>query len=245
MKTDQSDLTDPTDLCVLGEGMCFLKKGYVVFVTLLLMVSAMLIGPVAWRWGKREFVRIQSRGQWEKLCTSPSADVENGDPCGWLKIPSCGIDTVVLLGGSKANLAKSVCMESVGQGCGCVGEVDSGISNNQIVHESFGPSVLLRSPAHSAGCTGRQSLRVLSGHRDTHFRKLRSVEEGDAVELCESDGSLHCYRVAGIDIIPKGKLDDYFVGQNHPGWIALLTCYPFRYIGPAPERFVVWCEPES
>ncbi len=204
------------------EDMLVLKKSYLMFVvaTLLLAVSAILIGPVAWRWGKRQVVRVQSSSRWDKWCAKPNAKAHDGDPCGWLKIPSCGIDTIVLSGDSKVNLAKSVCMERLGQGAiegdGVCGSVDR------------------------ACC---RSLRIISGHRDTHFRKLRHVVAGDRLTFGQDDGSVLHYRVADIDIIASGKLDEYLAGQRHPSWVVLLTCYPFRYIGSAPERYVVWCEP--
>jgi len=189
-----------------------------LFPALLLVLSAMLIGPVVWHWGRREIVRLQSQSRWDAWCANSQYVAGDGDPCGWLKIPSCGIDTIVLSGGSKANLAKSVCMEIVGRG----GRKSEG-GNQRLA--------------------GEWCLRVISGHRDTHFRKLRHISEGDGLELLQADGTVLQYSVVEVDTIASGKLDEYISGQNHPGWIALLTCYPFRYIGSAPERYVVWCEP--
>jgi sortase A len=113
---------------------------------------------------------------------------------------------MVLKGASKANLEKSICMETLSD-------------------------------------EGDQKFRILSGHRDTHFRRLRQLGTGSEVTLEHLDGSTTRYRVVDIDSVARDGLARYFANQRNREWIALLTCYPFRFIGPAPERFIAWAAP--
>jgi LPXTG-site transpeptidase (sortase) family protein len=76
----------------------------------------------------------------------------------------------------------------------------------------------------------------VAGHRDGFFRGLKDVAAGDTIEL-ELPGRLEQYRVASITIV---KPDDVSVLDPTPGTsLTLVTCYPFYFVGSAPERFIV------
>jgi sortase A len=76
----------------------------------------------------------------------------------------------------------------------------------------------------------------IAGHRDTHFRLLRKVQPGMDVRLVGREGIYH-YRVTSSEIVAPEQVSVLAIGQT-PG-LALVTCYPFRFIGHAPKRFVV------
>lgn len=77
---------------------------------------------------------------------------------------------------------------------------------------------------------------VLAAHRDTHFRPLEDVEAGDVLELEGPDG-LARYLVDWTRVVAP---DDVWVTeQRGRDELTLVTCYPFRWIGPAPDRFIV------
>lgn len=83
---------------------------------------------------------------------------------------------------------------------------------------------------------------VLAGHRDTFFRPLRKIRVNDLIRLVAADGT-HEYRVDSLRVVDP---EDTSVLQSAGvEQLTLITCYPFRFIGPAPERFVVSATPVS
>ena len=82
----------------------------------------------------------------------------------------------------------------------------------------------------------RQRLEVLAGHRDTFFRPLRRVQAGDAITLRTAGGDF-AYVVDSTAVVPPGDVSvlEPTVGRT----LTLVTCYPFSWAGPAPERFIV------
>jgi LPXTG-site transpeptidase (sortase) family protein len=76
----------------------------------------------------------------------------------------------------------------------------------------------------------------IAGHRDGFFRGLKDVASGDTIEL-ELPGRVEQYRVSGITIV---KPEDVSVLDPTPEpSLTLVTCYPFYFVGSAPERFIV------
>ena len=80
----------------------------------------------------------------------------------------------------------------------------------------------------------------LAGHRDTWFQGLKKVERGDLIRLRTPDGSF-VYAVEGIRIVDPVRGD--LLGATHRPRLTLVTCFPFKWIGPAPQRFVVFARP--
>ncbi|MFE7060674.1 class D sortase [Sutcliffiella sp. NPDC057660] len=77
---------------------------------------------------------------------------------------------------------------------------------------------------------------VLSGHRDTVFRRLGELEVGDSLHV-ENGGQRYHYKIKRIRIV---KADDTTVLVPKPKeTLTVTTCYPFRFIGSAPERYVL------
>jgi sortase A len=76
----------------------------------------------------------------------------------------------------------------------------------------------------------------IAAHRDTYFRPLRFIRPSDAIVLTTPQGTSE-YRVTQTEVVRPG---DVAVLANAPGRdLTLVTCYPFYYIGRAPERFIV------
>lgn len=70
------------------------------------------------------------------------------------------------------------------------------------------------------------------------LRGLRDVRVGE-LELTTAHGDFR-YRVRQVPIVNP---DDLWVLQEWPGVrLTLVTCYPFRNIGRAPQRFVIHAE---
>ena len=77
---------------------------------------------------------------------------------------------------------------------------------------------------------------VLAGHRDSVFRPLRGIRVGDELWLNTFERTYR-YRVSNLWIVDP---DDVWVaGPTGNRSLTLVTCYPFTYIGSAPQRFVV------
>lgn len=76
----------------------------------------------------------------------------------------------------------------------------------------------------------------LAGHRDTFFRQLRDIRPDDVIEMVTSEGRF-TYRVQRTDIVQPS--DVWVLDPTSEPSLTLVTCYPFSYIGSAPERFIV------
>lgn len=80
---------------------------------------------------------------------------------------------------------------------------------------------------------------ALAAHRDTIFRPLRGVRLGDVLRLKTPHGDFD-YRVRETLIV---KPDEVWVLDPTPvTTLTLISCWPFDYIGHAPERFIVRAE---
>jgi sortase A len=76
----------------------------------------------------------------------------------------------------------------------------------------------------------------LAAHRDTFFRRLGEIRVDDQVRLVTRDGTF-TYRVEGTRVVEPQ--DVWVLDQTTDPALTLITCYPFRYIGSAPQRFIV------
>jgi len=83
---------------------------------------------------------------------------------------------------------------------------------------------------------------ALAGHRDTLFRALRQIKNGDAVVLhtVRGDFRYHVTRTMIID-----PTDIWVLGPTPTPQLTLVTCYPFTFIGHAPHRFIVVAMPDT
>ena len=76
----------------------------------------------------------------------------------------------------------------------------------------------------------------IAGHRDGFFRGLKDIAADDVIEL-ETHHGKEVYRVQRTWVVSP---DDVSVLDPTPTRsLTLVTCYPFYFVGPAPERFIV------
>jgi sortase A len=80
---------------------------------------------------------------------------------------------------------------------------------------------------------------AIAAHRDGRFRALRKIKVGDEVRLRTSHGELR-YQVRELSIVEPDDLS-VLAPQEKPT-LTLITCYPFTYVGNAPQRFIVRAE---
>jgi len=82
---------------------------------------------------------------------------------------------------------------------------------------------------------GRGNLGI-AGHRDGFFRGLKDLAVGDEVYL-DRTGQTDIYAVANIEIV--SPTDVSVLKATQLSSITLVTCYPFYYVGSAPQRYIV------
>jgi sortase A len=76
----------------------------------------------------------------------------------------------------------------------------------------------------------------IAGHRDGFFRGLKDIRMGDTIDLVLPDRT-ETYVVDNIQIVDPTNVG---VLQPEPVFsLTLVTCYPFYFIGSAPQRYVV------
>jgi sortase A len=79
----------------------------------------------------------------------------------------------------------------------------------------------------------------LAGHRDTFFSGLRNVRRGDRI-IVTTPGSIAHYEVRSTRIVEP--TDVAVLAPTPTSTLTLVTCYPFNYLGAAPQRFIVHAE---
>jgi len=77
---------------------------------------------------------------------------------------------------------------------------------------------------------------ALAGHRDTFFRGLANVRIKDLV-LLETPSGKYQYEVVRTAVVGPQHVE--LVQPSSESDLTLVTCFPFHYIGPAPDRFIV------
>ena len=74
------------------------------------------------------------------------------------------------------------------------------------------------------------------GHRDGFFRPLKDIVLGDRIEL-ETHAGTRVYGVSSLEIVEPTDLS--VLDPTPTPVLTLVTCYPFYFIGHAPQRFIV------
>lgn len=83
---------------------------------------------------------------------------------------------------------------------------------------------------------GENGNVVLAGHRDTFFRPLRKIELSDRIRLVVPPHTYE-YEVQSVRVVSPEETS--VLASKGVDELTLVTCYPFRFLGPAPERFIV------
>lgn len=107
-----------------------------------------------------------------------------------------------------------------------------------IVAEGTTADVLSKAVGHIPG-TGPlcgSGNTALAGHRDTFFRDLKDIRPGDLIKVT-SPLATKKYRVDWTDVVKPTAVD--VLAKTPRNALTLMTCYPFHFIGAAPERFIV------
>ena len=106
------------------------------------------------------------------------------------------------------------------------------------VFEGTDEPVLNRGVGRIAGTAkpGEAGNIGIAGHRDGFFRCLKDIEIGDRIEL-GAQGQKSTYTVDRIRVVNPEDVS-VLLPRDRPA-LTLVTCYPFYFIGSAPQRFIV------
>jgi sortase A len=109
------------------------------------------------------------------------------------------------------------------------------------VLEGIDSRTLLRGVGHlpRTALPGEPGNFAVAGHRDTVFRNLRFIANGDTIRIVTHEGEFQ-YMVTMIAVVDPD--DTTLTRQTAEPTFTLITCFPFTYFGPAPKRFVVQAE---
>lgn len=95
-------------------------------------------------------------------------------------------------------------------------------------------------PAHDTASVlpGEPGNSLISGHRDTHFRRLAALRPGDRIAIERTDGRRLEFIVAALQVVDSRRTQIALDGDVPR--LILATCYPFDAVDPGgPLRFVV------
>jgi len=125
---------------------------------------------------------------------------------------------------------------------GLIGRIEiARLGVSVVIIEGTDKPTLRRAAGHIAGTAmpGQRGNVGIAGHRDTFFRPLRNVQRNDIVTLT-TPGADYRYRVVSIKIVRPSEVAVLNPDGNEI--LTLVTCYPFYFVGPAPNRFIVRAE---
>ena len=84
---------------------------------------------------------------------------------------------------------------------------------------------------------------VLSGHRDTVFRRTGELNIGDQLKITVPYGEF-VYEITHTKIVDQHDTSIITL-QNEKEELVLTTCYPFHFVGNAPERYIIYAKRAS
>ena len=114
---------------------------------------------------------------------------------------------------------------------------------DEVVVEGLSDKDLWSGPGHMPGTVfpGQKGNSVISAHRDRHFHRLDDLRVGDMIETQTPMLSVR-WRITQRRVVGQ---EVRAIFESAGPMLTLTTCWPTRYIGPAPERLLLTAEPVS
>lgn len=108
--------------------------------------------------------------------------------------------------------------------------------------EGTDPDALDKGVGHYEGSyyPNEEGQIVLSGHRDTVFRRMGELEIGDLLVIQLPYGEF-TYEMIDTKIVAADDTSIITL-QNEKEELVLTTCYPFSFIGNAPDRYIIYAK---
>ena len=152
------------------------------------------------------------------------------------------VDTWVFQAGESAALERFVPVQAAVPAVfpdGLIGRIEvQRLGVSVVVMEGTSGKTLRRAVGHIAGTglPGQPGNIGIAGHRDTFFRPLRNIQGGDIITLT-TERDTYRYRVVSTKIVDPDNVAVLNADRNEI--LTLVTCYPFYFLGSAPQRFIV------
>jgi sortase A len=107
-----------------------------------------------------------------------------------------------------------------------------------VVVEGVDKITLRRAVGHIPGTAlpGQAGNVGLAGHRDTFFRSLKDLKIKDEVQFSTLAGNFN-YEVESLRVVDPDNVG--VLAPSGHNVLTLVTCYPFYFVGPAPQRWIV------
>jgi sortase A len=125
---------------------------------------------------------------------------------------------------------------------GLIGRMEiSRLGVSVVVVEGTDKPALRRAAGHIVGTAlpGQLGNVGIAAHRDTFFRPLRNIRRDDIITLTTVRGEYR-YRVVSTKVV--NPYDIAVLDSDGTEILTLVTCYPFYFVGSAPDRFIVRAE---
>ena len=112
------------------------------------------------------------------------------------------------------------------------------IGVSAIVREGDDDTTLAVAVGHIPGTArpGDRGNMALAGHRDSFFRALRHIQVDDLIHV-RALGRGYEYRVDSTEVVRAEETR--VLDPTGDAVLTLVTCYPFEWVGHAPNRFIV------
>jgi sortase A len=107
-----------------------------------------------------------------------------------------------------------------------------------VIVQGDSSDILQRAVGHlpETALPGERGNVVLAAHRDTFFRPLKGIRVGDAITVQTLTG-VFAYVVVSTAVVTPDAVE--VLQATREPTLTLVTCFPFAYLGPAPNRFIV------
>jgi sortase A len=122
---------------------------------------------------------------------------------------------------------------------GVIGEIDiPRLELETMVVQGDSPKILRRAVGHmpDTPLPWESGNVALAGHRDGFFRPLRNIRSGDVINFKTVNGDFQ-YEVESTEVVRAS--DVRVLDASSERVLTLVTCFPFYYVGSAPDRFIV------
>ncbi len=109
---------------------------------------------------------------------------------------------------------------------------------SEMIREGVDNGTLRLAVGHipSTAFPGQPGNVALAAHRDTFFLPLEHIRDGDRIQIETREGNYE-YVVESTQVVKPR--DVWVLKATGQRTLTLVTCFPFRYIGAAPKRFIV------
>ena len=148
-----------------------------------------------------------------------------------------------LMAAASISSVPSMNMTRVSSGAPVVRVIIPSIRLDEVVVEGLSDRDLWAGPGHMPGTVfpGANGNAVISAHRDRHFHRLDDVRIGEIIET-QTPAMNVMWRVTTRQVMTKNAR---VIRESAAPMLTLTTCWPTRYLGPAPDRLIITAVPVS